>query len=107
MILIGVGVAMAGSRLFASAGTNIIPLTRSSTLVTCGVFRLSRNPMYVGMIAALGGAALLAQSLWAGLIVVLFVVIIRQRFVLREENLLTATFGAQYSAYQHEVRRWI
>ena len=107
LILAGLGIAIAGSRLFSQAGTNIIPLTKSSTLVTTGVFRFSRNPMYLGMIAVLGGSALLMQSLWAGLIVVAFFLLIRQQFVLKEEILLTATFGSSYTDWQKRVRRWI
>lgn len=72
LILAGFGLALAGARLFAKVGTNIVPLTRSSTLVTSGVFRASRNPMYLGMTAALSGAALLMQSLWARLLVIAF-----------------------------------
>jgi protein-S-isoprenylcysteine O-methyltransferase Ste14 len=107
LILAGLGIAIAGSRLFARAGTNIIPLTRSSTLVTSGVFRCSRNPMYLGMTAVLGGTALVMQSLWAGPIVVAFFLLIRQQFVLKEEILLTATFGSSYTDWQKRVRRWI
>lgn len=103
----GVWLAMAGSRLFARAGTNIVPLTRSTTLVTCGVFRISRNPMYLGMILTLAGTALLAQTLIGWLVVVSFSMLIRQRFVLREEALLRSTFGDAYAAYCSNVRRWI
>lgn len=59
------------------------------------------------MIAVLGGTALLMQSLWAGLIVVAFFLLIRQQFVLKEEMLLTATFGSSYTEWQKRVRRWI
>lgn len=107
LILAGLWLAITGSRLFARVGTNIIPLTRSSTLVTQGVFRISRNPMYVGMIGVLGGTTLLTQTVWGGLIVAGFSVLIRQQFVLKEEALLTATFGEEYLTYQRQVRRWI
>ncbi len=107
LILAGIGLALAGSRLFAKVGTNIVPLTRSSMLVTSGVFSVSRNPMYLGMTVALSGAALLTQSLLAGLIVIAFFLLIRQQFVLKEEILLTATFGSKYTDWQQRVRRWI
>lgn len=107
MIAIGVGLAASGSRLFARAGTNIVPLTRSSTLVTTGVFSRSRNPMYLGMFITLSGAALLAQTWTAWLVVTGFMVLIRQRFVLKEEALLRQTFGEAYLVYCKRVRRWL
>ena len=107
LVLAGIAMAMAGSRLFARAGTNIVPLTRSTTLVTHGVFAWSRNPMYLGMFLALSGTALLVQAWAAWLVVIAFVALIRQRFVLREEALLRQTFGEAYADYCRTVRRWI
>jgi protein-S-isoprenylcysteine O-methyltransferase Ste14 len=107
LILAGVGLAGAGSRLFARAGTNIVPLTRSTTLVTSGVFSWSRNPMYLGMMLTLSGVALLVKTWLAWLVLISFVVLIRQRFVLKEEALLLQTFGEPYAAYMGRVRRWL
>jgi len=106
-MVIGVIIAAVGSRQFSVAGTNIIPLSKSSTLVTDGVFKFSRNPMYTGMILFLAGLALLLDNAWNWLIVVGFSVLIRQWFVLREETLMEQTFGADYAAYRARVRRWI
>ena len=64
-------------RQFAQTKTNIVSLTKSSALVTKGVFRFSRNPMYVGMILTLGGLAVLMGSGFAWLIVMTFSLIIR------------------------------
>ncbi len=105
-LVIGVIVSVRGSRQFAEVGTNIIPLTRSSTLVTSGVFAYSRNPMYLGMLLALVGVVLLGNSLWAAAVPVVFFGIIRQRFVLKEEPLMLETFGGEYEAYMSRVRRW-
>ena len=58
----GLVIAFAASRRFARVGTNIVPLTRSSALVTDGPFTFSRNPMYLGMLLALCGVALLTAS---------------------------------------------
>ena len=103
---VGVFIAVRGSQQFRSADTNIIPLTRSSALVEEGVFAISRNPMYLGMLLFLGGGACLANSLWAWAIPVLFFLLIRQRFVLKEEALMLATFGESYAGYCRRVRRW-
>ena len=106
-ILLGVGLAAQGSRLFARAGTNIVPFTESTALVTDGVFRFSRNPMYTGMILALIGTALLANSLFAWLILIPFVAIIRGFFISNEERLMEETFGEEYLSYKGSVRRWL
>ena len=106
-MLLGVLIAVRGSRQFAAADTNIIPLTRSTALVTDGVFAFSRNPMYLGMLLFLAGAALIANTPWAWMVPAVFFVIIRQAFVVREEALMEATFGDAYNAYRSEVRRWL
>lgn len=103
----GVLLAAQGSRLFARAGTNIIPFTESSALVTEGVFARSRNPMYTGMVLALSGAALLLNGLLAWLVVPAFVAIIRGYFITNEERLMEETFGEDYLSYKSRVRRWI
>ena len=106
-ILAGVLIAVSGSRLFAAAGTNIIPFTESSALVTSGVFSFSRNPMYTGMVLALAGTALIANGLYAWLVVIFFTLIIRNAFIANEEKLMEQTFGEEYLAYKGRVRRWI
>ena len=106
-IAAGIWLAVQGSRLFARAGTNIVPFTESTTLVTDGVFSFSRNPMYTGMILALAGTTLLLNGWLAWLVVVLFFAIIRVFFIRNEEQLMEQTFGEQYLAYQASVRRWI
>lgn len=103
----GLWLALRGSRQFAEHGTGIIPLSRSTALVTDGVFRISRNPMYLGMLLFLAGAACLANVAWAWLVPAAFFILIRQAFVVREEALMRATFGADYEAYCGRVRRWL
>ena len=106
-IIAGVLIASQGSRLFSKAGTNIIPFTESSALVTSGVFSISRNPMYTGMVLALAGTALIMNGLYAWLVVIAFTAIIRGIFIRTEEVLMEQTFGAEYLAYKGRVRRWI
>ena len=106
-ILAGLVLAARGSRLFARAGTNIVPFTPSSALVTEGVFAISRNPMYAGMVLALTGVALLLNGWLPWLTLLPFVAIIRFYFVANEERLMEATFGDDYLAYKSRVRRWL
>ncbi len=106
-MLVGVIIAVGASRQFSAANTNIIPLTKSTTLVTDGMFRFSRNPMYLGMLLFLCGLTLLTHSLPAWIVVMAFFLIIRQKFILREEPLMMETFGDAYIEYRTRVRRWI
>ena len=106
-VLIGVVIAAQGSRLFARAGTNIIPFTESTALVTTGVFAYSRNPMYSGMVLALAGTALIMNGWLPWLVVLLFTAIIRGFFIRTEEKLMEQTFGEAYVEYRNRVRRWI
>jgi protein-S-isoprenylcysteine O-methyltransferase Ste14 len=106
-LAIGIGLAAQGSRLFAKAGTNIIPFSESTALVTDGVFAFSRNPMYTGMVLALAGTALLLNGIWAWLVIVPFAAIIRFYFVHTEEQLMEQTFGEDYLSYKASVRRWL
>ncbi|MCR9278462.1 MAG: isoprenylcysteine carboxylmethyltransferase family protein [Pseudomonadaceae bacterium] len=107
VITLGVVIAVSGSRQFARAKTNIVPLQPASTLVTDGVFRFSRNPMYLGMLLALLGLAwLLAEPLCLG-VAALFFFVIRLVFIPAEEKQMAATFGAYFAAYHQRVRRWL
>lgn len=99
-----IGIAMGG---FKRAGTPVIPFERSTALVTDGIYRHTRNPMYLGLTLLLLGAALLFGSVGALLPVPVFLLIVRQRFVLGEERFLEDIFGAEYLAYKQRVRRWL
>ena len=103
----GVAVAVWGSRLFAAAGTNIVPFTESTALVTGGAFALSRNPMYLGMVLTLAGIALVLNTLLPRLVVALFAVLMRYGFIRIEERLMQQTFADAYDDYCRRVRRWL
>lgn len=107
VVALGVLVAVRGSRAFADAQTNIVPLQPASTLVTNDVFSFSRNPMYLGMLLALSGQAALLGEPWNSAVVLGFFLVVRLRFVPAEENQMAQTFGQEYSEYAHRVRRWI
>ena len=80
-ITLGLIIAGVAVRQFSKAETNIVPLTESTTLVTGGSFTISRNPMYVGMVAVLVGTAVLLNELWPWLVIVPFWLVIRLGFV--------------------------
>lgn len=103
----GIAVAGWGTRSFAKAGTPIVPFERSTALVKSGPFRFSRNPMYLGLVAALVGIAVLMETASPWLPIPVFVWIIRTRFIAGEERFLEEIFGAEYLEYRKSVRRWL
>lgn len=112
--LVGRGIALLGLAVilwpvgqFLLARTGLVPFSKATTLVTSGLYRVTRNPMYLGMVLLLIGGALIFGSLGAFLPIPLFVAIIQHRFILGEEAFLQATFGDEYRAYLERVRRWI
>jgi protein-S-isoprenylcysteine O-methyltransferase Ste14 len=106
-IVAGGFVAFRAAGQFAKAGTNIVPLTRSTALVTSGMFARSRNPMYASMSVVLIGIALLLDRAAPWIVVPIFVAILRLRFIRYEERLMQATFGQAYLDYKARVRRWL
>ena len=107
LVVAGLGVAVAGSRTFDRAGTNIKTFDAPDVLVTHGWFARSRNPMYLGFLVALLGLAVAVGSLTALLGPTTFFLVAHLHYVPYEEKRLRATFGADYDQYARRVRRWI
>ena len=103
----GLAVVLRVAAIFRSRETTIRPLEESAALVTEGPFRWSRNPIYVGMMAALAGVGILLGSLAPFLVLPVFFGIISLRFVRGEERMLEQTFGDSYREYRRRVRRWL
>ncbi|MBV8106573.1 MAG: isoprenylcysteine carboxylmethyltransferase family protein [Hyphomicrobiales bacterium] len=106
-IAAGVWLNLAADRAFKARATTIKPFERSSALLTDGVFRISRNPMYLGMILILVGVAMLIGSLSPFFVVAGFTAIIEMRFIPLEERMLAETFGNAWTAYSARTRRWL
>ena len=106
-VVVGIAVSALGSKSFERRGTTIKPFQESSALVVDGIFRYSRNPMYLAMVVILGGVAVILGSLSPWIVVTVFPFVMTRRFILAEEAMLMETFGEQYAAYQRAVRRWI
>ena len=109
LILLALGVLFAGwgVRAFGRADTAIRPLEESTAMVTHGLYRFTRNPMYLGMIQVLMGVCVLLGSLSPWLLIPGFILIIRNVFILREEAMMERIFGEQYRNYRSSVRRWV
>ncbi|HEY1014578.1 MAG TPA: methyltransferase [Herpetosiphonaceae bacterium] len=107
LLLGGLGLSVAGSRRFASSGANIQTFEEPTRLVADGLFRFSRNPMYLGFAAALFGLAVLLGALSPFAVAAGFVVIVDRWYIRFEERRMAAGFGAAYAAYRRQVRRWL
>lgn len=107
--VLGLACAFAGVRAVRGAGTTLNPLKpeSASALVTSGIYRYTRNPMYLGM-----ATWLLAWAAWLGSLVALvgpalFVAFMNRFQVGPEERALAQLFGAEFDAYRSRVRRWL
>lgn len=107
LVLIGAGHTFSSAALFARLRTTIVPHGRSSTLVTGGAYRWTRNPMYLGLSVAYLGAGALSHSLWPLLLLPFVLIVMDQKVIPHEERQLAETFGADYDAYRARVRRWL
>ena len=106
---VGLSFGSAAMLSFVRARTTMNPTKPSATssLVTGGVFRLTRNPMYLSLLLyLLAWAAYLANWLSA-LLVPVFVVYINEFQIKPEERALSSLFGPEYAAYKERVRRWL
>jgi protein-S-isoprenylcysteine O-methyltransferase Ste14 len=77
------------------------------TLITGGIYRLSRNPMYTGLAIMVAGGALLAGTWWPLFTLPLAVLAVRQLAIKPEEAYLAERFGVTYDNYRRSVRRWL
>ena len=104
-----IAIVVAALRRFHRAGTSVNPmdLSQATRLVTDGVYRISRNPMYLGLLLLLIGWGLWLGSASVWLIPPLFAITITLVQIVPEERALERLFGAQYLAYRDNVVRWI
>ncbi len=87
--------------------TTIVPHMEADRLVTSGIFKRSRNPIYLGDTLILAGLALRWEAPIALLLVPLFMFTITQRFIVAEENSLRTKFRADFARYCQKTRRWV
>lgn len=106
---LGVAVTAAGVTAFRRKRTTVNPLTpnASSSVVSGGIYRISRNPMYLGFLLALAGWAVYLSNAGAALLPPVFVAYMTQFQIKPEERALLAKFGGEFAQYMKRVRRWI
>jgi protein-S-isoprenylcysteine O-methyltransferase Ste14 len=96
-----------GMTLMARHRTGLLPGQAASTVLERGPFRVSRNPLYVGLTALDAGLALLWPSFWGLVLVPVGVVLLTWGAILPEERYLRTKFGSAYTEYAGRVRRWL
>ena len=109
LVFAGAAMGVAGNVAFKRAQTTPNPFKPqlASSLVTSGIYRYTRNPMYVGLFLVLLGWAAFLCTAFALLGPLAFVAYIARFQVIPEERVLVAKFGAAYSEYVARVRRWL
>ena len=108
-LLVGAGIilmALAAMEM-RKQRTTIIPHKEADSLVTSGIFKRTRNPIYLGDAAILAGLALRWDAVLALVLVPIFIWIIEKRFIILEENMLRRKFRADFAHYEQKTRRWV
>jgi protein-S-isoprenylcysteine O-methyltransferase Ste14 len=109
VLLAGLVFSIRAMRSFRQAGTTVNPvrIENASNLVTSGVYRISRNPMYVGVTLDLCALALFLNCFWTLIGPALFVAYTTRFQIMPEERILATKFGDAYRDYCRRVRRWL
>lgn len=107
-LLLG-GVALLGlaAGLFRRKGTTVNPTKQPDQLVTDGLYRISRNPMYLGMLLILLGVPLVQASLLGFISPILFFLWMDRMIIPKEEQVIERFFGKLYQLYKTKTRRWL
>ncbi len=93
--------------LFRRHETGLLPGQATNAMIESGPYRISRNPLYVGLLALYLGLALLAATFWGLVLFPLAVLLVRWGAIRPEERFLRERFGAAYDDYARRVRRWL
>ena len=107
LILSGISLVFVSFRFMRKMKTTFIPDGTPEVLISSGPFKFSRNPIYLGMLTILVGAAFLMSSLSAIIIAFVFGIIINFTWIAHEEKKLHELFSEDWENYTSKVRRWI
>lgn len=109
LVIVAVAFDLLGLLAFRASRTTINPLRpeRATALVTGGVYRITRNPMYLGLCLILLAWAIYLSALLPFLGPVIYVLYMTRFQILPEERALGRLFGEQYARYATRVRRWL
>ena len=106
-LVIGIMLNLLADQAFKKHNTTVKPFEESSALITDGVFKITRNPMYLGMILILLGVAMLLGSAAPFVVILVLAALLDLVFIAPEEQNLDVTFGDRFREYRRRVRKWI
>jgi protein-S-isoprenylcysteine O-methyltransferase Ste14 len=106
-IVCGIALLVVAIGFFRMKGTTVNPVKKPGKLVTEGIYRMSRNPMYLGMLLILLGVPFAMETLAALIFPPLFFLIMNQWVIPREEKTVEGVFGDEYLRYRTRTSRWI
>ncbi len=108
-VAVGLAIDLISIGAFRKAKTTVTPLApeKATSLVVTGLYRFTRNPMYLGLLLILSGIAIWLGSAANGVILIAFVGYITAFQIAPEEARLLELFGSDYERYRARVRRWL
>jgi protein-S-isoprenylcysteine O-methyltransferase Ste14 len=106
LVVVGIWLSIVGRATFERAGTNVDPMQPATKLVRNGPYRVTRNPMYVGMAFACVALAVASVNGWLLILLPPTWAVMHWGVILREERYLARKFGAEYEEYRRRVRRY-
>jgi protein-S-isoprenylcysteine O-methyltransferase Ste14 len=98
---------LGGERALHGAGTNVRPDRPTTAVVTSGIYRFTRNPLYLALLSVYTAVAVFVDSLWPFALWVVLLPVLVKGIVEREERYLERKFGEPYRIYKTRVRRWL
>jgi len=107
VVALGAAAVLGAFASFVRAGTPVRPFARPERLITSGLFRFSRNPLYLGEAIMLVGLAWMLGSWGAACVAPVFAALVHALFVRPEERLLRDRFGEAFERYRRRVRPWV
>lgn len=106
LALSGISIALLAMFELRRAGTHVEPHKPTSAIVNRGLYRLTRNPIYLGMVLFYFGVCVFWNLEWGVILTPIYAAIMHHGVIKREEAYLTDKFGDEYRAYRKDVRRW-
>lgn len=107
VVLCGISLLAIAAGLFKIKGTTVNPTKEPNKLVTDGIYRVTRNPMYLGMLLILSGFPFVVESMLGLIFPVIFFLIMDRVVIPKEEKVVEGVFGEVYRGYKSKTRRWI
>lgn len=105
--LLAVYLGMRGVARFIKTGNTLMTMKPASSLQQEGMYKFTRNPMYLGLISAYLGFTCFFGNWWHIILLPVLIIIMQEYVIKREEKYLERRFGEDYKSYQQKVRRWM